>query len=375
MTLWACGLKLTMDKPTRIKQDYPIDLFASSYLTQAGRRGQTQLYVCPAHADTIESPNLEVYLPGHHRYGYCKCWRCGFSGTVIDLAMEVFGISTPAEAMRRLENEDTLPEAKERPTLPKRTLPAINQPQHIGEMVSWSRKKLLQDDYTVAYLARRGLGGAIVPYGLGSTLRMPEELLPEVWDEENGTRGMRSFRAARTPRGTSIPRLLIPYWRPDGTVKYCNARAAGSVDGKQKYRKPSGIVPEPYLFDWCLVHHNDILITEGELDALSLRLTLKDEDVGVCAIPGLHCFGETDAAKLVGRRVFIVTDNDEAGNEGRDRLSEMIVGYASQLYHLRIESGYNDLNDMLIARGRAFVHGWFKACLDGALREAPKRFL
>ena len=129
---------------------------------------------------------------------------------------------------------------------------------------------------------------------------------------------------------------------------------------------------QPYHLDCALIEGEDIVMTEGELDAVSLMLALKNDPVGVFAVPGLHCFSEAAAAKLSGRRVFLVTDNDQAGREGREKLAEMIYGYAREVQHIEVKSGFNDVNAMLAKEGRRYVAGWFGACVQGAVRPARR---
>lgn len=375
----------TEEKSVRIKREYPIDVFASMHLPAGRTHGRVAMYVCPWHDDK-GNPNLEVYQPGHKKYGHCKCWRCGQGGTIVDLAMAVFGVATPGEAMNLIEGKSGFDQEKRdefaararRFAEIEAARPRLNPQEHVEEMVAWSHDNLMKDQRAIRYLASRGLGGAIGTYLLGSSWGMPDDLLPQAWDGERGkVYGARSFREAPLADGSGkIGRIVIPYLRPDGTVHYVNARAAGKVEPRHKYRKPSDVIPEPYMLDIAVtISERDILLTEGEIDALSLMVTLKDAPIGVFAVPGINCFTEADAAKLAGRRVFIVTDNDEAGQTGRENLTEMVYGYADHVFHLNVESGFNDVNEMLVARGRNFVRGWMRACVEEAVKPAGKRFV
>lgn len=374
----------TEEKSVRIKREYPIEVFASMHLPAGRTHGRVAMYVCPWHDDK-GNPNLEVYQPGHKKYGTCKCWRCGQGGSVVDLAMAVFGVSSPGEAMNLIEGKSGFDEQKRQQFAERsRKLaeqeanrPRLNPQEHIEDMVAWAADNLRSDPVAVRYLASRGLGSAMSPFLLGSSWGMPDELLPQAWDGERGkVYGARSFRETPLEDGSrKVGRIVIPYLRPDGTVHYVNARAAGKVHKRDKYRKPSDVMPEPYLLDVAtMISERDIIMTEGEMDALSMLVTLKDAPIGVFAVPGLNCFTEADAAKLAGRRVFIVTDNDEAGNDGRENLTDMVYGYADHVFHLSVEQGFNDINEMLVARGRQFLRGWLRACVEKADRHVKKRF-
>lgn len=356
----------------QIKREYPLDHFAAAHLPGFKVTGSTVAKaVCPFHDDDHTNPNLEIRFGAHRYAGTYKCWRCDERGDIIDLAQRIFNVEGSIDAARAIIGKQSLSDEqrqrfaqqaeaaqRRRDATPRLNLDltdfAVAAHHHIHDHGLNATRTLIS----------RGLGKAIDLLFLGSTEGdFSSALLPERYDPERElTRRDRLF----------LNRIVIPYIKPGGVVTFVNARAIG--DHKIKYAKAQQAVNEPYLLDMAVAQgHEDVCMLEGELDAASILVSIEDDPVGAFAIPGVHCFDDAAAQKLEGRRVWVIMDNDAAGEQVRPKIDDLLLLYAREINHLRLPPEFSDVNDMLMQRGRSFVRGWLRGAMTDVLMSRRRR--
>lgn len=95
-----------------------------------------------------------------------------------------------------------------------------------------------------------------------------------------------------------------------------------------------------------------IFICEGEWDGLAFYEIIKKmnlQDVGFISVPGAGTFKKDILPLLNGKIVYLLYDNDEAGQKGRDKAIGILSGVSRQLYTLNWPEGYElgtDIRDL-----------------------------
>ena len=319
---------------------------------------------CPFHTDT--HPSMELNVSGKYQGRYiCRvCPKDPGEGDVIDLVKRFLRLESDLQAALWIKDEnrrDPVPPPKAQKA--KTDYPVVND----SLMEFAFQAHVERTDAAYRYLHSRGLARVADDFKLGSTDApgFPQVVLPRWWDEDSGR---------LSPHRNFLNRLVIPYLQPDGGVRYVNARAMG--DQKPKYlkaQKPheSGQMP-PYLLDLVLDSGaTDVFITEGEFDCLSMYACMTG--VSACAIPGVNGLTDMHLPRFQGRRVFILMDNDDAGKVARTELERRLIPFARQLFQAYIPAEFNDVNTMLVARGRTWCAGYFEAVIRKAVREVVAR--
>lgn len=145
------------------------------------------------------------------------------------------------------------------------------------------------------------------------------------------------------------------YYNDDKELSAIKWRSIESKDYTQE-----GSLHSLYLIDEF--EEGDIVITEGELDALAFR------EAGYCAVsipngspgPGKQLVNDSflwtyrDALQKKSKRVLIAMDNDEAGYTLADDLSRRIGKY--KCWKVIFPKGIKDGNDMLVEHGVDGLH-------------------
>jgi Toprim-like len=157
--------------------------------------------------------------------------------------------------------------------------------------------------------------------------------------------------------------ILYPCTRPRGG-SYTRRRSL--TDGVTK--GPKG---EPLILWWPAGRPepgSDVLLCEGEADALAALSALDGAAVAVAAIPGVNTPAERITADLAqAGSVTLALDGDKPGRDAADRIARALQGY-TRLKVLHLEDG-EDLASSL--HGEEDRRRWLAQALEGA-PEAPK---
>lgn len=242
--------------------------------------------------------SLGVCIKGD-KAGTWKDFNTGDGGDLLDLIRAAQGVDLPqacdiARAMLGLPSEKLLREPKKNYSRPKR--PKCQAPKSVVK----------------EYLASRGISEAtMAAYKIG----------------EQGNR------------------MVFPFLR-DGELIMAKTREA--VDGGKT--KPTEANCEPCLFGWQAVpaKSRDLIITEGEIDALSVR------EMGFPALSVPYGGGGGDKQGWIEHEferlsaydsLYLMLDNDETGDQG---VAEIVKRLGrDRIRIVRIPKPYKDANDLL----------------------------
>lgn len=114
--------------------------------------------------------------------------------------------------------------------------------------------------------------------------------------------------------------LAIPVFDTDGKQLFCKYRTPPWEESSAKYLYDKGASLALYGIE-KLKEHDMVVITEGELDALSVRTA------GVYAVSstgGAMAFREEWAPLFDGKKVYIMFDNDRAGMTGAFHVATLV---------------------------------------------------
>lgn len=88
---------------------------------------------------------------------------------------------------------------------------------------------------------------------------------------------------------------------------------------------------------WCLPKdYNKIYLTEGEWDYLALKDSGGEAVLGA---PGAGTFKTDSVPLFLGKRVYILYDNDEAGKRGMEKVSNFLLSVASEVSTIQWPQG------------------------------------
>lgn len=168
------------------------------------------------------------------------------------------------------------------------------------------------DDEGREYLEGRGLAEVATAAGLG---RVPGDSGPE-WERYVGM-------------------LSIPYLTVDREVVSIRFRTIDPEDSRPKYLQPPGSEITIYGMSALARNHKTVIITEGELDCLTL------EALGYTAIgmPGANSWKPHYSRALDGfQRVIVAGDPDEAGQ----KFNETIMSSIRRATAMHMKADIND---------------------------------
>jgi len=337
-------------------------------VVRIGLAGRGNRFFCPVCQPAGgKTPDLDVFDEGF------KCYKCGKTGDVIDLAVMAGGM-TKAEAIAFIEQMTGIRRPAGRG---KSRTNSSARPKIVGPMRSYavefqdkSRKQAktaaaapsdLYDAFlkTVCrsiyatpgaeYLASRGIEAAVAD-------RQGVRFCPDLaglWTLADRAKikaaGLASLYVFQT---AALPFLVFPYIR-SGRPVFIKTRCLLTKEDADQRQVPrflntAGRVP-------CLWNHDAIagadrvLITEGEIDALT---AIQAGQVGV-GLPGWSHWKDEWIRDFRGKDVILVMDADDAGQKGTLDIARRFIraGYPPPR-QLILDKG-KDLNEFFQLMGRA----------------------
>ena len=290
--------------------------YAETHLTRSKGRNQYNCPFCGSGTGPKGTGAFTVY-PENHQY---KCFSCGVSGDIFDLAAQVEGVHDKGRVFRLL--------------LERYGRPAV----------STDRKKytagrsLASTDYTAFYeQAHRHIDETDYHRGLSrATLdRFMVGFVPD-------------WQPPGFPNVPKTPRLIIP--RSPSSYLARDTRK-DIPDSQKPYGKQNS--PGPIsLFNMAVLEQTEkpVYVVEGEIDAMSI-CEVGGEAIAVCSTSNVRSFAQAvrrrkDEKKPVPA-LIIAFDEDEAGQKASAALSaalqELQVPYGLYSPH----EGYKDANEAL----------------------------
>ncbi len=266
-----------------------VELLAERGHEPTKRQGMTWTYHCPlpGHLDT--NPSFTV------KDAKWRCWSiCGCGGDVVDLVMALDGINS-ATAIEQLAARIGLG----------------REPRPQARGLSPEKESALLESFTAN---RQWEPDAVAGAGLSVVL------------DDFGR-----------------PRIRFPY-RIKGRKVWHQDRAIGSAEPKWLAPKDSRRLL--YNADSITLagQRGGCWLLEGPCDVLALQSTY--EAPAALGIPGVEGFRPDWVAAFADLQgVFLVADNDPAGEKLRAQLDALFAPLTTPLLHVRVPESYNDLDE------------------------------
>lgn len=143
--------------------------------------------------------------------------------------------------------------------------------------------------------------------------------------------------------------LVIPHYFRGELLNY----KYRSVTGEKQFRRYKG--GKSVLFNGNAINEKEVLITEGEMDCMTISLAYGDAYGVVGATGGAGSFDPEWIDLLQKtRKIFLCFDRDEAGQKGAKDVARRL-GY-DRCYNIMIPEGFNDINDFYTYEPQDFVY-------------------
>lgn len=289
----------------RLKREYPVARTIAGYGIFLRSRGRTLVGRCPFHRDRGR-PNLTVFPESQSWF----CFRCGAGGDVISFIQRIEGLSF-RRAIARLAETEPIPSRQIAPPIaPMQCLqpPVLDLAQRAcltaaGDLY---HHRLLREPRALSYLADRGIDWAtIMRCRIG--FAAGGELAPYL--RRHGLSVNAAVRVGllrRDGRDFLADRIVVPELRA-GQPIWLIGRALSASPNRPKYLALPG--PKPLLGLGVLGDSRSVWICEGVFD----WLTLRSWNYPAIALNGTHV--RSNLLRALDRfvRIYLVLDNDEAG--------------------------------------------------------------
>lgn len=319
----------------------------------AGRRvGGRTLYHCPHPLHPDAHPSFDV---DERRQVWACRSRCDAHGDAIDLLVWLDGMSKADAIAYLAERYGIEPEpgtGRRSPGIVRRFVPTP-PPAPVVNLVEQSTDK-----------ARPVTGPAAV----------------QLLDAFLASRGWSNATAEAV--GLSVVRAWDGYrvrfpFRRDGVALVWQDRAVEPSNREPKWAAPKGATLYPFGLD-CLSRFEGerdtwptcpvvgtaaVWLCEGPADAVTLLERFPT--ISALGLPGVRGWNDHYADALEGVPVFLVADNDDAGQQLRATVASSLAGRA-ELVQVHIPERCNDVNDWHLVAGSRFVDELL-AAVDDAL--------
>jgi len=305
-----------------LKCDYPVEEVVEQHGIELRHSGCALIGRCPFHEDGGR-PNLYVYPNTRSWY----CYRCGIGGDVISFIERIEGVGF-REAVMRLTGQCSGrpgggPRSRGRTNPGAGTRPPWGRDERacLAAAVELYHNRLLTDEAALAYLAGRGLDRDTIErcclgYAAG------DELVDYLRSRRLRIRAaMRVGLLRRDGRESLAGRVLVPEIR-GGEPIWLIGRTIDPDDDRSKYLGLPG--PKPLLGWETAKDSAEVCLVEGVFD----WLTLLNWGYPALALVGTHV--RPAALKALARfeRVFLLLDNDEAGQAAAADLAKALGSQA-----------------------------------------------
>jgi len=281
----------------------------------------------PAHADGVDRhPSWMIWDDDRGtRAGLHYCYACGFSGSVVDLVVQVRGCS-PTDAKKLLK--DAAAGIKQDPVASVRV-----------QLVSSSRRLVLPDSICfdplekwVTPARRYVLGRGIEPWQV------------DRWRLGYALEGRLAFRVVfvtRDAHGRPLNYTARTFINDPSEKRYLNGQDDEGIDH-------GAIFGEEHWPD--LESRGDIVVTEGAINGLAAEVA---HPMAIGALSGSNLHPAHVSKLSTFRRALVMTDPDRAGDKAA-RAIEGALGRWFDVVRVRPPEGF-DLAGMPIDERRAMI--------------------
>ena len=304
-------------------------------------------YICPLCGNGTGSTG-DGMTENPKKPGQLTCWKCGFTGDIIDLYQKEHNCDAAAAftalyARFGITIDDDRTERATTSTEAQNSAKAINIPPAAESLTEAAEtpdfteyykscKAHINDDAAQAYLTFRGISNATAArYWLG-------------YDPITGY-------------------LIIP-----AASSFYIARNTDSA-AKMRYKNPTGVSIE--LFNKKALYNDDgrpVFITEGAIDALSI-IEASGEAVALNSASNTRKLLEQLKEKRTGNTLILCLDSDDAGKKAAASLAEGLSELNIPYITADICCGHKDPNEALKAN-----YATFYAAVAAAERKISKPY-
>lgn len=360
------------------------------------RSGSNYHCISPAHQDDTASMSVK------DNENYFHCFGCNVGGSVIDLYMNLYGISF-IEASRRLANDYDIPFDKTSHSKHSVKTPDKTPDQTPSENLKSYKFLCEYDQYTFDeragisgsdssalqcvrtdrlgrnkiifrelydYCNRSGLCEDVRSY-LVDKRKLSEDVIRTAKlfsfrDYQGVNNYLKSKFDIEELRGSGLykdndlnfrdsHRLLIPYLE-DGEIiylrsRYFDSKSNANTSGLKYFGLKNddlnlNTVKRFYNTDILsgLKIYDELFICEGELDSLSL-LTI---GLNAVAIPGVSSIAKSELDSLTDYNITLCFDNDPAGKKASENLIQLFNNIGKNVNIIELPDGIKDVSDFII---------------------------
>ena len=335
--------------------------YAEAVLTRSkGKTGKTQ-YICPfcGSGTGAKATGAFTVYPETSRY---KCFSCGNSGDIFDLAAHTEGLEK-GDLFKLLAERYGLQVDYQRPETgtdkEKYSISIGKDPTqdiHISDtqQAKTESKHNTTTDYTEFYReANKHL--AETDYNRGITLETLNRFLVGYVPD---------WQPPKAPNAPKTPRLIIPRSRTSYLAR--DTRATKDIPEYQKQYTKQNSPGKISLFNIAALRTSTkpLYIVEGEIDAMSI-IDVGGEAIATCSTSNIHsllkALEEATAEQAAGMPLIIAFDDDEAGQKATAELVKGLQKLKKAYCVYRPHTGYKDANEALNADRKVFqsyvLHG------------------
>ena len=321
-----------------------------AFLKLAKKRG----YICPLCGNgTGKDGDGIVRNPKDGKY---KCFKCGFSGDVLDLIGAAFGLTAFNDQFNKatelygiiVDSHSSAPQQRHQAKA------NIDKIVAVSEVADDAVSKYLDKCHAAAcetdYFARRGITQASIDrFRLG---------YDPSYDE--GNVGRHPWKA-----------VVIPTSADTYEVRNTEVEPNSASNGKNKYRKHG----KNHIFNSSALtdeKEKPIVVCEGIFDALSI-IQSGGQAVALGSAVNYKNLVEILEKVTPARPLIILFDNDDAGNDNASKLSdELSRRKVSYLLPKGVLGEYHDLNDYLLKDADGLKNVVAKIYADAAALPDPQ---
>ena len=321
-----------------LKGRHPLAELTSRYGIELRPSGRTLLGRCPFHVDHGR-PNFTVYPatdPGDDSF---FCFSCGAAGDAVSFVRRIEGWGF-MQALAMLGDLESLTRKRRSPTwAPARPATrrwSIAEATCLMAATELYRNQLANSCAAQSYLALRGIDTATaercrVGYAGGG------QLLPYLrWRRLPAGAARRVGLLDRHGRETMAGRIVVPEFRA-GRAVWLIGRDIREDAASPKYLGLPGRKP---VLGWETTSGEPaVILAEGVFD----WLTLQRWRLPAIGLGGTHASSRLVDALQRFERIYVALDNDPAGQEATQRLTERL---GQRAIPIALPPGLKDINDL-----------------------------
>lgn len=303
--------------------------YAAAVLTRSKGKNQYNCPFCRSGTGPKATGAFTVY-PDDNKY---KCFSCGVSGDIFDLAAHMECSGDIGKAFTLLSGRYGI-----RPERKKYTVGKASSPADYTSFYETAHRHISDTDY------HRGLSRETLD-------RFMVGFVPD-------------WQPPKSPNAPKTPRLIIPRSRTSYLAR--DTRAAKDIPTYQKQYTKQNSPGKISLFNIAALRTSTkpLYIVEGEIDAMSI-IDVGGEAIATCSTSNIHSFLQVlknaISEQAAVMPLIIAFDDDEAGQKATAELVKGLQELHKEYCIYKPHTGYKDANEALNADRKVFqsyvLHG------------------